>query len=98
MASTRAPVSAIYVSTSAALQSSSGDDDDDDSQNSWIFAEDKFATYTRIKGVSSAPAFYPRSPVHVGGTPGTGKTAFGLYLLHKLLCRYPTYAFVYRHG
>jgi hypothetical protein len=39
-----------------------------------------------------------KAPIHVGGTPGTGKTAFGLYLLHKLLELYPDNAFIYRHG
>lgn len=37
-------------------------------------------------------------PIHVGGTPGTGKTAFGLYLLHRLLLKNPDNAFLYRHG
>ena len=42
--------------------------------------------------------FAARNPVHVVGTPGTGKSAFGLYLLWFLLKRYPDQAFVYRHG
>ena len=46
----------------------------------------------------TVPAIHPKLPIHVGGTPGTGKTAFGLYLLHRLLLCYEDYAFVYRHG
>lgn len=37
-------------------------------------------------------------PIHVGGTAGTGKTAFSLFLLHCLLEEFPQHAFVYRHG
>jgi hypothetical protein len=37
-------------------------------------------------------------PIHVGGTSGTGKSAFAIYLLHTLLRKYPNNAFVYRHG
>lgn len=47
---------------------------------------------------NTVPAIHPKLPIHVGGTPGTGKTAFGLFLLHKLLLRYEDHAFVYRHG
>ena len=38
------------------------------------------------------------SPIHIGGTAGTGKTAFSLFLLHCLLEKFPQHAFVYRHG
>lgn len=37
-------------------------------------------------------------PIHVAGTPGTGKSAFSMYLLHELILKYPESAFVYRHG
>lgn len=45
-----------------------------------------------IKSMMTAP------PIHIAGTPGTGKSAFALYLLHRLLMEYPNDAFVYRHG
>lgn len=37
-------------------------------------------------------------PIHIGGTAGTGKSAFALFLLHVLMQKYPHDAFVYRHG
>ena len=51
-----------------------------------------------IKAQGSLKPMLTRPPVHVGGTPGTGKSAFSLYLLHILLEKYPNDAFVYRHG
>jgi hypothetical protein len=48
--------------------------------------------HQRHPGATAAP------PVHVGGTSGTGKSSFALYLLHTLLHKYPKNAFVYRHG
>lgn len=75
-----------------------GEGDDDDNDAPWTFDPAKLARHRRIRAESTAPTFHPRSPIHVGGTPGTGKTAFGSFLLHKLLERYPECAFVYRHG
>src|SRR5436190_5800590 len=39
-----------------------------------------------------------RPPIHVGGTPGTWKSAFALYFLNRLLIQYRENAFVYCHG
>jgi hypothetical protein len=42
--------------------------------------------------------FVTKEPIYIGGNPGTGKSVFGLYLLHRLLKEYPKFSFIYRHG
>jgi hypothetical protein len=39
-------------------------------------------------------------PIHIGGTSGTGKSTFALYLLHRLMDPelHKNHAFIYRHG
>ena len=94
------------TSTAVVAQSSGSDDEDDDDSPTENDDEDNSETYTfigdliqKIKSRQIATSsLHPRPPIHVGGTPGTGKTAFSLYLLHKLLLKYPDYTFIYRHG
>jgi len=58
------------------------------------------ADWNNVDPPATIDSYRPRPPIHVGGTPGTGKTAFGLYILYRLLAleEYQTSAFVYRHG
>jgi len=58
------------------------------------------ADWNKVDPPATVDSYRPRPPIHVGGTPGTGKTAFGLYILYRLLAleEYQTSAFIYRHG
>jgi len=54
----------------------------------------------QLQKPTTVSSYRPRPPIHIGGTPGTGKSAFGLYLLYRLMAmeKYKQYTFVYRHG
>ena len=104
LTSQTASASSNPVQGSAPTQPSHSDSEEDIASDSDDGTETDLAKvivpieWLKLYRPRGVPNLGTQPPIHIGGTAGTGKTAFSLFLLHCLRKDYPDHAFVYRHG